>query len=98
MEQFSTEVFKIVSVRSKQNVAMYKLVDLQGDNIEGQFYESEIIPVDKSKESSWFIETILIKRMRRGMTEYFVKWDGFPNKFNSWVDSDEVIDKLNTES
>ena len=31
------------------------------------------------------VENVLDTRKRRGKTEYFVKWVGYPDKFNSWV-------------
>ena len=43
MDQFSTEVFKIISVRLKQNIPMYKLQDLQGQSIGGYFYNFELL-------------------------------------------------------
>lgn len=54
MEQFSTEVFKVVSVRLKQGIPMYKLEDLKGETIKGFFYNSELSAVDKD-ESSLFL-------------------------------------------
>lgn len=93
MDQFSTEVFKIVSIRINQGIPMYKLEDLKGGNIDGYFYNSELLAVDKNEESLWFIERVLKKRKRRGKLEYFVKWEGFPKQFNSWIDSDSVKDK-----
>lgn len=46
----------------------------------------ELTPVVKDNDSLWQIEKV-IKRDRRG--RYYVKWLGFPTKFNSWVD--EII-------
>lgn len=95
MDQFSTEVFKIISVRLKQGIPMYKLEDLRGDSIDGIFYNSELMAVDKDAESLWYIEKILKKRRRDGQQQYFVKWEGFPKQFNSWVNSDSIKDKSN---
>ena len=41
MGQFSTEIFKIISVRLKKGIPMYKLEDLNGQSIGGFFYKSE---------------------------------------------------------
>ena len=72
---------------------MYALQDLQGDKIKGHFYNSELLAIDKDADNLWFIEKVLKQRRRGGKLQYFVKWDGFPKKFNSWIDSDSVIDK-----
>ena len=92
-DQFSTEVFKIFSSKFIQGIPMYALQDLQGDKIKGHFYNSELLAIDKDADNLWFIEKVLKQRRRGGKLQYFVKWDGFPKKFNSWIDSDSVIDK-----
>lgn len=93
MDQFSTEVFKVVSVTLIQGIPMYKLEDLKGETIKGRFYNSELLAVNKDEDSLWFIEKILKKRRHKGKLQYFVKWEGFPKQFNSWLDSESVIDK-----
>ena len=90
MDQFSTEVFKIISVTLKENIPMYKL---QGQSISGYFYNFELLAVDKDEQNLWFIEKILKKRRQTGKLQYFVKWEGFPKQFNSWVDSESIKDK-----
>lgn len=93
MDQFSTEVFKIISVRLKQNIPMYKLQDLHGQSIDGFFYNFELLGVDRDEQSLWFIEKILKKRRQKGKLQYLVKWEGFPKQFNSRVDSKSIKDK-----
>ena len=36
------------------------------------------------------VEKILRTRRRNGKVEYYVKWKGYPDKFNSWTDSCSV--------
>lgn len=89
-EQFTTEIFKVASRFNKQGIAMYKLIDLNDDSIKGSFYNAELQKVDKDENSLWYIEKILKKRKRNKKLEYFVKWQGFPKIFNSWIDAAEV--------
>ncbi|XP_052768010.1 uncharacterized protein LOC128230882 [Mya arenaria] len=91
-EQYTTEVFKVSGRILKQAIPMYKLKDLKGDRIQGLFYTAELQKVNKDENSLWFIESILKKRKRNRRREYFVKWQGFPKTFNSWVDADDVED------
>ncbi len=95
-EQYTTEVFKISSRLLKQGIPMYKLKDLKDDQIKGLFYDAELQKVDKNEDSLWFIEKILKNRRRNKKLQYFVKWSGFPEAFNSWVDADEVKDMSNS--
>ncbi|MCG7879176.1 MAG: DDE-type integrase/transposase/recombinase, partial [Candidatus Thiodiazotropha endolucinida] len=65
-DQFSTEVFKVASVKLVQGIPMYKLQDLKQNTIQGQFYNSELLAVNKDADSLWFIEKVLKKRRRGG--------------------------------
>ena len=38
------------------------------------------------------------EKKHKWKTQYFVKWDGFPNNFDSWDDSSEIIDSLDSET
>ena len=58
----------------------YKIVDYDGDVIEGSFYEQELL---KTKtEDHYEVEKILGKRKVGKKTEYLVKFYGWPKKFN----------------
>ena len=83
--KWSEELFKIHSI-NRSNVITYKLKDLNDNIIEGVFYEKEL---QKTKNTSevYVIEKII----RKKKNEYFVKWRGYSNDFNSWVDKDDII-------
>jgi hypothetical protein len=72
---------------------MYKLRDWIGQKIDGSFYEMELQLVDKElRKGYWRIEKILITRKRKGRrTRYFVKWEGYPDEFNSWTTSTKTL-------
>jgi len=75
-----------------QGILMYKLFDLLEDHITGNFYQSELQPVNKSEDALWEIESIKKKRKRNNRIQYFVKWLGYSDRFNSWVDESELKD------
>jgi hypothetical protein len=52
--------------------------------VKGKFYELELQKVSKA-DDVYKVESILKTRKRKGRKEYFVKWFGYPDKFNSWV-------------
>ena len=64
---------------------MYKIKDLADDPIEGTFYESELQKVIKSEDILYRVEKVLRKRKRGKTKEMYVKWEGWPSKFNSWI-------------
>lgn len=91
-EQYTAEVFRVSGRLLKQGIPMYKLKDLKDEMIKGLFYSSELQKVDKDENSLWFIESILRRRKRNKTRQFFVKWQGFPSSFNSWVDEKDVKD------
>ncbi|GFX41234.1 uncharacterized transposon-derived protein F54H12.3 [Trichonephila clavipes] len=57
--------------------------DLQGEEIKGTYYEAEL---QKVVDSGFYpVENVIKQRKRGGITEYFVKFLGYPEKFNEWV-------------
>ncbi|XP_071493343.1 uncharacterized protein [Diadema antillarum] len=41
----------------------------------------------------YIADSILQRRWRKGRYEYFVKWHGWPSKFNTWEPEDNILDK-----
>lgn len=84
-QKWTEEFFKVNERYKRGQIPVYKLKDLAGDPIEGTSYESELQKVIKSEDVSYRVEKIL-KRRRHGKThEVYVKWEGWPKKFNSWI-------------
>lgn len=84
-QKWTGEYFK-VSVRYKRGgVPVYKVRDLDDDAIEGTFYESELQKVIKTGDVLYRVEKVFKRRRRGNIKEAFVKWEGWPRKFNSWI-------------
>ena len=82
--RWTEEIFTIKEIR-ETNPITYKLEDLQGEEIKGTFYEPEL---QKTEQQVFKIEKIIKKEKGRS----FVKWKGYSDKFNSWVDNKDLID------
>ena len=81
---WSTEIFKIVKVQ-QTNPVTYLLEDWRGNPIEGGFYEHELLKA--AVPDVYLVEKIL----RRKGDKVFVKWLGFDNVHNSWINKDAVL-------
>ena len=81
LPNWTEEIFAITEVIDTKPPT-YKLEDYGCEKIEGSFYEKEIQRVVKT-DHVFKIEKVLSKRKRKGAKEYFVKWKGYPRKFNS---------------
>ena len=62
----------------------YKLKDLNGEEINGSFYEQEL---QKTTQEMFRIEKVI----RRKGDKSLVKWMGYPVEFNSWIDNKDLV-------
>ena len=83
--KWSEELFKIHSI-NRSNMIIYKIKNLNGEIIEGIFYEKEL---QKTKNNSGVY--IIEKIIRKNKNEYLVKWRNYSDDFNSWIDKDDVV-------
>ncbi|XP_031355211.1 uncharacterized protein LOC116179553 [Photinus pyralis] len=86
---FSQEVFKIVKVINRRP-PVYRIVDLNGEDIEGTFYEEELQVVTLDENTVFKIDEILEEKGRGKNKKYLVKWKGYSEKFNSWISASEL--------
>ena len=80
--RWTEEVFKVVGI-FHTNPITYKLEDLNGEEIQGSFYEQEL---QKSRQQVYRIEKVLKKLGNK----VYVQWAGYVESFNSWIDADSV--------
>ena len=86
---YTLEIFQIASV-ILDTPPIYKLKDLSGDPIEGTVYAQEIKLVEPPE--FYKVEEILRKKKNNvtGKIEYYVKYVGYPSKFNSWIQAEQM--------
>ena len=86
---WTREVFTIVRVWGEREPTRYTIVDYNGEEIKGTFYQQELQRVNEPEQ--YAIEKVLNTRKRRGRKEFLVKWMGYPESFNSWVAEKDMI-------
>ena len=84
-QNFSTEKFRIAKVIKRIPRPVYVLECLNETLIDVQFYQEELIPVRVSRRTVYKIDKILDKMVRRGITEFLVRWKGYSKDFDSWI-------------
>ena len=57
----------------------YVISDLNAEEIAGSFYENEL---QKTNQKEFRIEKVI----KRKGNKLYVKWKGYNNSFNSWID------------
>ena len=81
--RWTEEIFTITKINRTSPVT-YKIADLNGEEIEGSFYEPEL---QKTSQQLFRIERVIEK----GKNKSLVKWKGYSDDFNSWVDNKDIV-------
>ncbi len=89
-EKWTEEVFIISRRYYRDGIPVYKVKDMAEDPITGTFYANELQKVYKTADTKWRVEEVLKKRKRAGRKEVYVKWMGYPKKFNSWIPEQDL--------
>ena len=80
---WSEEVF--ISSKIKNKVPwIYVINDLNGEEITGTYYEKEL---KKTNQKEFRIEKVI----KRKGHKLYVKWKGYNNSFNSWIDKKDLV-------
>ena len=82
--KWSEELFKIYEI-NKSNVIPYKIKDLNDEIIKDIFYEKDL---QKTRNTSG--EYVIEKILKTNKNKLYVKWRGYSNNFNSWIDKNSV--------
>ena len=78
---WSEEIFVVKNIKNTVPWT-YEISDLNGEEIVGSFYEKEL---QKTNQKEFRIEKVI---KRKGNN---VKWKGYDNSFNSWIDEKDLI-------
>jgi transposase InsO family protein len=89
-KNWSEEIFKIVRVIKRKPI-VYRLQDLEGESIEGTFYEKELQPVHIEPSTEFKIDKVLGSKGKGVSRKVLVSWKGYPSKFNSWILASQVV-------
>jgi hypothetical protein len=86
---WTQEVFTVDQVIPRYP-PVYRIKDLNEELIEGVFYEDELQKVIK-EDDVYKIDQILKRRKKKGLSEIFISWKGYPANFNSWIKESAII-------
>ena len=93
-QSVTKEYFKIYHIDRKLSKDRYYLKDLTGERIIGSFYSEYLVPFTPPTDGAEYrIDPNFsdFKRKRvRGVPHIWVKWLGWPSKFNQWVPEADI--------
>ena len=79
---WSEEIFVVKKIKNTVPWT-YVISDLNGEKIVGSFYEKEL---QKTNQKDFRIEKVI---SRKG-NKLYVKWKGYDNSFNTWIDKKDL--------
>ena len=83
---WSEQIYVIYDIKSS-NVHYYYLKDLNGNKIDGMFYQEELLKTNMKENDLYIIEKII----KKVGNKYLVKWKGYDNSFNSYVNKNDIV-------
>ena len=82
-QNYTIEIFRIHKIVRRIPHPVYELQNLLGNHINGKFYAEELSPVLITKNTTYAIDKILRKRVRRDSLEYLVRLVGYSPAFDT---------------
>ena len=83
MPNWSEEIFVISTIENAVPWT-YVINDLNGEEIIGTFYEKEL---QGTNQQEFRTEKVI----KRKCEKLYVKWKGYDNSFNSWIDKNDIV-------
>ena len=83
---WSEQIYVIYDIKSS-NVHYYYLKDLNGEKLDGTFYQEELLKTNIKEHDLYIIEKII----KKVGNKYLVKWRGYDDTFNSYVNENDIV-------
>ena len=83
---WTEEIFLVDKIQST-NPITYRLKDLTNEEIQGSFYETELL---RAKQDVFRIDKVIRRDYKK--KQALVKWLGYSDDFNSWIPLKDLQD------
>jgi hypothetical protein len=89
-QNFSMEIIRVVKIINRTPQTVYQLADLNNRPLEVQFCKYELVKFIVSPQTEYQIDKILRSRNNSGIKQHLVKWRGYGDSFNSWINATDI--------
>ncbi|KAL7641805.1 UNVERIFIED_CONTAM: hypothetical protein RMT77_007679 [Armadillidium vulgare] len=86
------EVFQVEKIKEipRDGLKLYYLKVLEGEAVKGGFYKQEIQKISFDPKQLYKIEKVLGTKGKGKNKMFLIKWQGYPDKFNSYIKASEL--------
>jgi hypothetical protein len=90
LPNWTYELFTVAEVLNKDPI-VYRIKDDDGEVLQGTFYSNELLKSEQ-KDDIKLVEDVLKHRTYRGVKQSFVKYLGYSEKHNEWINDSDLKD------
>ena len=91
-DTYTPEIF-VISHRIRSHPPRYKVKDLLNESVNGSCYEAELQLATYHEDTSFPIEKVLYYTVKNKTRMAKVRWQGYPPKFDSFIDAKDIEKK-----
>lgn len=85
---WSDQVYTVTEDMRRWNRPMFRVKTEDGTPVAGLKYKEEL---QKVRPNLYRVETVVSQRLYKRKKQFRVKWMGYPESFNSWVDESDIV-------
>nr|CAD2188049.1 unnamed protein product [Meloidogyne enterolobii] len=90
LPNYTDELFLIHTTNDARTPITYRLKDFEDNLIEGIFYREELVPTQEDTTHR-IAEILKTRTTRTGIKQHFVRWVGYKDIHNSWVNDSDIV-------
>lgn len=83
-------MFKVSAIDATVSPELYKVKDLQNDDISQNFYKEQLIKTNPDFKDYFAVEKVLHIKNFRGKKYYLCKFLYYPPKFNQYIEEKDM--------
>ena len=92
-QQWSSETYSITERKVVEGIVQYAVKTYDNEAVTGYWYQTELQKVEAPADAVYNVERVIRRRRRRGgAEEVLVKWQGWSDRFNSWIPAADLED------
>lgn len=91
-ETFSGQIYFVSARYTRSNVHRYRLKDYNNEPVANRSFDQKQLQLTHtSGDTLYRVEKVLHEKLFKGKLYSFVKWVGYPSRFNTYIPSSDIV-------